>query len=234
MVLAFPPDEDVALGGNEFERIAEPASHGDVHHRHGRAGSAERFGDGLARHGDHAVDEGDAGIVEGEAVRGGPVVLDAEVLLEHLQEHLGPEAGLAVPIVVGVAGIGHAVEVPFGLELHSRGPLVESGQGMADVQILRTPKPGGAEQVHLGDVRVLELLRRYLQQFVEALGLAGGPDGVAEGRGRDARRGGAAVGEEDQVGRDRQAAHQHHGQGEGEQLPSAFRLDRLRRSSRRP
>ncbi len=121
------------------------------------------IGDRLAPGGDHAVDEGHAGVIEVEVVLGGQVVPDAQVFVEHLHEEFGPQVGLAVAIVVGPLRIMGAIEVPLRLELHTSGPLVQRGQGVIDVEILRAGQPDGAEQVHLRDIDIGQLFNGQIE-----------------------------------------------------------------------
>jgi len=71
-------------------------------------------------------------------------------------------------VVLGVSGIVDAVEVAFRLGVHPCGPLVDLGQAAVDIEVLRARQTRGAEEVHLGDVHVLQVLDGHLEEFVDA------------------------------------------------------------------
>ena len=93
MVQPFPASKNVPFGGDHLEGVAQPATYCNIHDGHRGAGPTGCVGDGLTGPRDHPVDEGDAGILVGEVVLGAHVVLDAEILLEHLQEKVSAEVG---------------------------------------------------------------------------------------------------------------------------------------------
>ena len=69
------------------------------------------------------------------------VVVNATVLLKALDDELGPQSGLGVGVVIGVLGIGDAVQVPLRFGLNLRRPLVEFRLRGRDVEGFR---PGQA------------------------------------------------------------------------------------------
>jgi hypothetical protein len=157
---AFPSDEDVPVGEDKSEGVAQAPARGHIEHRHGRTGPGVRFLQ-------ETVDEQVPRVAEvdvGDAIR---VVADPEILLEHGDQHEHPEVTFRVAEVG--RGAAETVEMPVGLVSDSARPCVQGRQALVDVPPRGSRQPLRAEQVHPGDVDARQLARSQDQQFVQGL-----------------------------------------------------------------
>jgi hypothetical protein len=142
MIGSVPADENVGVGCDEFQRIAQPSADCNIHNRHGGARSAGRLVDKLSPGGDHAVQERDTRIVEVEIAHRRHVVFNAKVLLKHLEQERGAQIGLAIAIVLRPSWAAGSIKMTLGFQLHLRGPFIERGQAVIDIEIFSTRQAG--------------------------------------------------------------------------------------------
>jgi hypothetical protein len=167
----FPTHEEVALRFDQPKGIAKATANGNVNHWHRATRSARAVNDPMNEEVTRIFKIGvnAANVLELRVSNSCRVVLDAKVLLKHLEEEIAAE--VARRIVVRLRRVDEAVPVATSLKIDLSSGLVEPIERFGNVQRLGTGQARSANQIQSAYVQSLKesvWIRTKLRQRWEA------------------------------------------------------------------